>query len=57
MQIDEEIVDGSRRSHAASFNMRVAPLVWSKQAPDVINLGDLIKTLGPRTPKFWAVLA
>ena len=47
---------GAGEAVPATFNMRVAPLVWSNQAPDVSTPGDLIKTLGPRTPKFWAVL-
>ena len=47
---------GAGEAMPASFNMRVAPLVWSKHGPRRLNLGDLIKTLGPRTPKFWAVL-
>jgi hypothetical protein len=47
---------GAGEAVPASFNMRVAPLVWSNQAPRRLNLGDLIKTLGRRTPKFWAVL-
>jgi hypothetical protein len=42
----------------ASSVTRIAPFVWSKKAPDVgfPTLADLIKALGSRTPKFWAVL-
>ena len=40
----------------ASFNMRVAPLVWSKPAPDVSTSVTLSKRWVARTPKFWAVL-
>jgi hypothetical protein len=45
---------GAGEAMPASFNTRVRATRLVQGGPRRLNLGDLIKTLGPRTPKFWA---